>query len=519
MAEGGGAYLLPGAELEYAAWIARYAPSAALCPMAVHHDRAWNWFEELTPGVRPPALIECWSRGHGKSTTVELALSRQAVKATRRFALYVSSQQAAANRHVQHVATRMERVGIARAVNQYGFSKGWNANLCRTANGFNVLALGLNVAVRGVKLDEFRPDVILLDDIDELGDSLKTIQDKIAILTQSVLPAGSVDVAVAFFQNAIHQHSLMSQALGGTLDMLRRRVMHPAIPAVRELAWERYRGPDGETLYRITGGTPTWDGKPLAVCENEMNDTGLVSFLRECQHDTSVGGVFFADWNRDVHVVHVDDINIEKHWTFLGGYDWGRGKPFCFLLAAVDERGRVVFVDEEYAPGKTNPEQAQLVLECLERNGVHKERVVVWADPSMWARKDDGRGKKVADVEAFQAAGLRFQPANNNRRHGWSNFVRYLRDRDQHDGEVKTPFLRVLNGKCPNLIRTIPQQVPDAADVEDLDTDGEDHAVDAARYLLASKPRPSGTNPGAPQPADHRPQWLKQAEKQGKRKL
>ncbi len=50
-------------------------------------------------------------------------------------------------------------------------------------------------------------------------------------------------------------------------------------------------------------------------------------------------------------------------------------------------------------------------------------------------------------------------------------------------------MLRVLKGHCANLIRTIPLQSYDPTDVEDLDTTGEDHAVDALRYLLSARPR------------------------------
>ena len=70
-------------------------------PMAGYHERIWKWFEALQPGVKPAALVECVLRGGGKSTTVELALARLAVRGDRRFALYVSSPQQAAERHVQ----------------------------------------------------------------------------------------------------------------------------------------------------------------------------------------------------------------------------------------------------------------------------------------------------------------------------------------------------------------------------------------------------------------------------------
>ena len=112
--------VLPGAELHWTEWVRQFAPRATALPMAAYHERIWEWFEELQPGVKPAALVECVFRGGGKSTTVELALARQAVRADRRFALYVSATQQAANRHVQAVAATMERVGIERSVNKYG---------------------------------------------------------------------------------------------------------------------------------------------------------------------------------------------------------------------------------------------------------------------------------------------------------------------------------------------------------------------------------------------------------------
>jgi hypothetical protein len=37
---------------------------------------------------------------------------------------------------------------------------------------------------------------------------------------------------------------------------------------------------------------------------------------------------------------------------------------------------------------------------------------------------------------------------------------------------------------CYNLIRTLPALIHDQRNIEDLDTNGEDHAADALRYLL-----------------------------------
>lgn len=42
---------------------------------------------------------------------------------------------------------------------------------------------------------------------------------------------------------------------------------------------------------------------------------------------------------------------------------------------------------------------------------------------------------------------------------------------------------------CTNLLRTLPTLVYDQVRVEDVDSDGEDHAADALRYALAWKVR------------------------------
>ena len=48
---------------------------------------------------------------------------------------------------------------------------------------------------------------------------------------------------------------------------------------------------------------------------------------------------------------------------------------------------------------------------------------------------------------------------------------------------------------CRNFIRTVPALTYSASNVEDVDTDGEDHIYDMARYVLMERPM----SPAAPQ--------------------
>ena len=66
----------------------------------------------------------------------------------------------------------------------------------------------------------------------------------------------------------------------------------------------------------------------------------------------------------------------------------------------------------------------------------------------------------------------------------------YLWDPERDNGPdapAGGPRLFVFN-TCPDLIRTIPLQMRDKDNPEDLNTKLEDHAVDSARYLLALRP-------------------------------
>lgn len=210
----------------------------------------------------------------------------------------------------------------------------------------------------------------------------------------------------------------------------------------------------------------------------------------------AVTDAFFTDFDPARHGVFEDEVRIEKYWQYSGSYDWGYGSPASFGLRVVDDRGRVIDIDERYQIRATDPEQAAEVVACIKSWGLRLDQVPIYADPSMWAKKTDHMGRLIANVDAFLAAGLRMVPASNDRKGGWANCRRYLHDLDEEkdqSGQVvkRTPFWRYLKGRRPNLVRTITQMVHDENDREDLDTDKEDHAVDEWRYGLAARPRPS----------------------------
>lgn len=255
----------------------------------------WDWVAGLQPGQPSQSRVEIWPRGGAKSTLAEMACAYLACTLTRRFALYVCGTQDQADLHVQAIAALLEQMGVPRAVNAYSASVAWTAQRLQTVNGFGVVGVGLNSRVRGARLGEFRPDLIILDDIDETHDTPQAVAKKLRTVTSAVFAAGSADATVLFIQNRIHKDSAIAQVADGRAEILLGASVTQE-PAVRGLEYERVETVEGPR-YRVTGGKPTWpQGQGLAVAEKQINEWGLPTFLTESQHEDAPDGGL---WSRD----------------------------------------------------------------------------------------------------------------------------------------------------------------------------------------------------------------------------
>ena len=279
-------------------WAKELFPASFSSPFADHHLDFWEHAESIKPGVKPLAFFAVWGRGGGKTTNAEAAVVRLGAKRTRKFCVYVRSTQDKANESIQNIATLLEKPSVeryypvlaSRKQGKYGNSLGWRIDTLRCGNDFSVIALGLNASVRGIKLDQFRPDLIVFDDIDDRRDSMAAIQKKIDTITSDILPAGSADVAVLGIQNLIHPNSIFSKLVNGEAEFLYDRIISGPYPSVRDLDYE----PRPEGGYRVISGTPTWAGQSLSICEMQINEWGISQFLREAQHevDDPPGGIW-----------------------------------------------------------------------------------------------------------------------------------------------------------------------------------------------------------------------------------
>lgn len=273
------------ADLSWKEWAKTYASVLLSADPAPHHEKAWEWAESLGPDNSPGTLVLAWNRGAAKSGTFQGFCARWAFTLKRRFVLVVTETQEQASKFVGAVAETLEANGIEPARNPLGASRGWRKDMIRTAQGFNLVAVGWDVATRGIRLGEMRPDVILFDDVDGRLDTKATTEKKKTVLTQTFLPAGAPNLAVAFGQNVILADGLMDQLVKGTADFLTDRIVS-YVKAVDDLVIDFQEKSDGTQVPYIKSGTPTWANRlHIPSLNGFLAKMGVRAFLREFQHD------------------------------------------------------------------------------------------------------------------------------------------------------------------------------------------------------------------------------------------
>jgi len=399
-------------------WLRTMFPAHFTMPFAERHAELWEWLWAIQHDSGPDPFVAIWPRGGGKTTNAEAGATALGVRGVRRYAWYVSETQDKADNNVRNIATLLESQATARhyprhserMLTKYGHSKGWTSQRLRTAGGFTVDAIGLDTAQRGLKVEEQRPDLIVLDDIDGKHDSLQTSAKKIATITTSVLPAGSTNCAVLAVQNLIIPNGFFTRMVDGRADYLSDRIVsgpHPSIVGLRTKWNER-----GEQVKRaaVVQGEATWAGQSLEVCQRMIDRFGLIAFRKECQHEVKELA--------EGRVLHYDATNNRQNWTDaeiiaglaakklvpFAGIDYGYWR-FAFLLFVVDRVGRVHLIHEYFNQRDDLSTRAQDITEILERYGITK--LSVFGDP---ANPTDARELDKALERGWQRAGQDVKP-------------------------------------------------------------------------------------------------------------
>jgi len=187
-------------------------------------------------------------------------------------------------------------------------------------------------------------------------------------------------------------------------------------------------------------------------------------------------GAAFTEFEVDKHVVTPFEIPIS--WERIKGIDYGYASESSCIWGAVDPSdGTLIIYRELYQKGLTGVDLGERITQ-MELSDPYSVQGVL--DTAAWARTGT-TGPTVG--ESLVRAGHKLRRADKNRIQGKIQIHEYLKV--QQSGR---PRLQILN-TCPNLIREL-QSIPlDRSNPEDVDTHAPDHAYDALRYLIMSRPR------------------------------
>ena len=190
-------------------------------------------------------------------------------------------------------------------------------------------------------------------------------------------------------------------------------------------------------------------------------------------------GAAFVEFDPSIHVVPPFDIPL--HWERVKGIDYGYASESCCLWAAVNPQDKTLIIYRElYQKGLTGE---ALGAQITEREQDEYRSIAGVLDTSAWARTGY-TGPTIGEVLIKQ--GHKLRRADKNRIAGKVQIHEYLK---QANVESR-PKLQIFNS-CPNLIKEL-QSIPlSKTNPEDVDTHAQDHAYDALRYLIMSRPRMS----------------------------
>jgi hypothetical protein len=197
---------------------------------------------------------------------------------------------------------------------------------------------------------------------------------------------------------------------------------------------------------------------------------------------TVFAGQFFSEWQPRTHV---SSPHIPPQIEWFCSQDWGFNAPGVILWWACLADGHYHIAKER----RYQYQSAEAVAKDWHKTNVDlgnpKIRYVV-GDPSMWAKTGGGRGESIAETQL--RCGMPMRPGDNDRKNGWQRCHELLQLAP--DGR---PWFTV-DPSCTYGIRSIPAQLSDSSkggDLDDIDTGGDDHWVDAWRYGAMSRPSPT----------------------------
>lgn len=231
--------------------------------------------------------------------------------------------------------------------------------------------------------------------------------------------------------------------------------------------------------------------------------------------DIVAGGMFDDVWDPSTHIVK--RFVIPDSWRIDRSFDWGSSAPFSVGWWAESDgsdvqladgtwrstvRGDIFRIGEWYGwNGKPNEGLKMLATDVAKgilirelKMGIHNRVKAGPADSSIFDAEngvsiglDMQKPIRLDDGKSYR--GIYFTPADKrpgSRKHGWELMRKMFENSKKPKvGIREKPGIFVFD-HCDQFIRTIPVLPRDKKDMDDVDSDTEDHIADEVRYRVRS---------------------------------
>lgn len=265
------------------------------------------------------------------------------------------------------------------------------------------------------------------------------------------------------------------------------------------------------------------------IIASARNKAELAAWL-EGSWDIVAGGMFDDVWEPSTHILPDFYKTVPHDWRIYRSFDWGSSKPFSVGWWARSNgsdltlpNGRVMntvpgdaFRIQEWYGATEKPNEGlrmlskDISLGIVERElkwGLHKRVKPGPADNNIFNVENGvsiavDMAQPVRLKDGTMKSGIHWRSADKragSRKNGWELMRNYFSQaKNPEKGVREKPGLFVTEC-CVNFIRTVPVLPRDPDDMDDVDTDAEDHIGDETRYFIRSlglKPRKKKTRGG-----------------------
>ena len=157
-------------------------------------------------------------RGSAKSTLVTLSYSIWAVLGVqaKKFVLIICQTQAQARQHMMNLRRELEQNALLKSdlgpfKEEFGSGEWAMSSLVFKNTGARIMVASIDQSIRGVRHYQHRPDLIILDDIEDLN-STRTLEGRNKTFdwfTREIVPLGDIGTRIVMVGNLLHEDCLM----------------------------------------------------------------------------------------------------------------------------------------------------------------------------------------------------------------------------------------------------------------------------------------------------------------------